>query len=88
MKALFQSSYQAQAKCACARATATSENSIVPVANLCKSGAILFNSDTKHDLQVDSLNSNAQGKQNCIKVSTSNIWKKIIFKITILFNET
>ena len=64
-----------------------SHNSIVPVNNLCKSGASLFNSDTKHDLQTVSLNSNAQSKQNYIKVLTSTIWMKIMFMITMLFNQ-
>ena len=50
--------------------TATSQNSTVPVTNLCKSNEFLFNSDTKHDLQVDSSNTNALGKQYCIKVLT------------------
>ena len=39
----------------------------------------MFN-DAKHDLQVDSSNSNAQDKRYCIKVLTANIWKNIIFK--------
>ena len=44
--------------------------------------------DTIHDLQVDGSNNNAQDKLNCIKGSTSNIWKNIMLNISILFNDT
>ena len=67
---------------------AWSHNSIVLVTNLCELREFLFKYDTKHDLHVDSSNSNKQGKQICIKVSTFNIWKWIMFKILKLFNET
>ena len=63
-------------------------NSTVPFTNLCKFGEIMSNFDTKHDLKVDCSNINAQDKKNCIKVSTYIIWKSVMFKISMLFNET
>ena len=60
--------------------TAGSYNSRVPLANEYKSEEIVFNSDTKHDLQVDSSNINTEEKQNSIKISTSYIWKNIMFQ--------
>ena len=58
------------------------------VASLCKLGEVLSNPETNHDLQVDSSNILAQDKPSLIKVSTSNIWKKIMFKITMFFSKT
>ena len=43
--------------------TARSHNRIVPIAIFCKLGEFLFNSDTKHDIQVDFVNCIVQGKQ-------------------------
>ena len=51
--------------------TAVSYNRILPLTNYCKSEEILFKSDTKHDLQVNSSNLNTEDKQICIKISTS-----------------
>ena len=51
----------------------------VSLDNKCKSEEFLLNSDTKHETQVDSSNNNTEDKLNFIKVSTSFIWKNIMF---------
>ena len=43
----------------------------MPLADKCNLEEILFKSDTKHDLQVDSSNINTEDKQIYIKVLTS-----------------
>ena len=60
--------------------TAASNNRILPLANYCKSEEILFKSDTKHELQVNSSNLCTEDKQICIKVSTSHIGRTLCFR--------
>ena len=60
--------------------TAVSSNRILPLANYCKSKEILFKSDTKHNLQVNSSNQCTEDKQIAIQVSTSHIERTLCFR--------
>ena len=51
----------------CSELTAVSYKRVLPLANYCKSEEILFKSDTKHDLLVNSSNFCTEDNQVCKK---------------------